>query len=297
MIDPLTLIIVLAILATKTGRRAGANAIRSGYQATGWRTPSQALIHHSGRAGAWSGRLFARGTRATRRITSTLARRIYRRTERRMRKRWDRRLAGGHTPIPLIGRHRRSHPDGRDTASGGSPQPGQADRDDSTAAPTAPSAGEPTALQPATPPAEGTAPAVPSPGSGEASPPADIQPNPVPAHPPHSVRRPALSGGTVTMSKLLINIEPPTTDAEFLTDCITMAECLRTLAGEIGTWAEGVAALGLPANVTDPLTAVATGLEEAAAGAVTAATRFEEEFEEAREVAARGLAITGQDAA
>ncbi|MFB9890454.1 hypothetical protein [Planobispora takensis] len=99
------------------------------------------------------------------------------------------------------------------------------------------------------------------------------------------------------MSQLLINIEPPSTDAEFLEDCRTMADCLRTLSEEISNWAEGVAALGLPPSITQPLAAIGEGLSEAATGALHAAARFEEEFEEAREVAARGITITGQDAA
>ncbi|KWX02759.1 hypothetical protein C3Y87_03955 [Carbonactinospora thermoautotrophica] len=103
---------------------------------------------------------------------------------------------------------------------------------------------------------------------------------------------------TTTMARRFsINLEPPTTDAEFLATCVDLGDALRSLAEEIQTWAEGLSGLGLPSSVLTPLTAIAEGIGEAAAGAARAASAFADEFEDAREVASRGMKITGRDAA
>jgi len=94
-----------------------------------------------------------------------------------------------------------------------------------------------------------------------------------------------------------INLEAPTSDAEFLESCVEVGDVLRALASEIEEWAEGLKSLSLPTSVTHPLEAVAEGLGEAASGAARSAGAFEDEFEDAREVASRGMKITGQDAA
>ncbi|MEV4161433.1 hypothetical protein [Nonomuraea dietziae] len=282
--DPITIAIVLVVLtvATKTGRNAVSNAVRSGHRATGWRTPRKALEHHAGRAGAWVGRTGAKKLRDGRSGIAGWAI-----------KRWQQRLANGHKPVPLIGPHR---PD--------EPPASTAQADITAAAPDHPTeASTPTNPQPTTT----GAPAADQPRKSDigpdrsdpappATPPADPGPGPTVVR-PVSIRRPALSKGKNAVARLLLNIEPPTTDAEFLEDCRAMADGLRMLADEIGNWAEGVAGLGLPASITEPLAAIGEGLNEAATGALRAATRFEEEFEEAREVAARGMTITGQDAA
>ncbi|MFI6325105.1 hypothetical protein ACIBG8_46845 [Nonomuraea sp. NPDC050556] len=255
--DPFTLVIIVAALvaATKTGRAAVGNGVRSGYKATGWRTPSQAIVHHSGTAGAWVGSWIGKGFRTARHGIAT-------------------RIKAGR-------QHLRNNP-----------EPVDAD----TLPPTT------TDLKPDdyfreyidTPP-----PLLDEPDDLPARPASDgASARPVTALPaPAPARRPTLSKGSLTVSQLIINIEPPTTDAEFLDDCRSIAGVMRALAEEIGEWASGVAALGIPQEVTNPLAGIADGLTAAADGAMQAATRFEDSFEEAREVAARGMTITGQDAA
>jgi hypothetical protein len=98
-------------------------------------------------------------------------------------------------------------------------------------------------------------------------------------------------------ARYVINLEPPTTDGEFLESATKIADTLKQLAEDITNWAEGVGALGLPQSVTNPLHQVGGGITDAAQGASQAATNFESEFEDAREVASRGMHFTGQDAA
>ena len=92
-------------------------------------------------------------------------------------------------------------------------------------------------------------------------------------------------------------MEPPTNDAEFLATLIDIGDMLKGVAEEIENWAEGITGMGLPSSVTTPLQAIPEGITEAAQGATRAAGAFEDEFEDAREVAARGMHFTGQDAA
>jgi hypothetical protein len=94
-----------------------------------------------------------------------------------------------------------------------------------------------------------------------------------------------------------INLEIPSTDGEFLESCVALGDVLKAIAAEIEEWAGSLAGLNLPSSVTQPLEAIAEGLNEAATGAARAAQAFEDEFEDARDVAARGMTITGQDAA
>jgi hypothetical protein len=55
--------------------------------------------------------------------------------------------------------------------------------------------------------------------------------------------------------------------------------------------------LNLPAPVLDPLRQASDRLTDAVDGTVKAAAAFEGEFGDARDVAARGMTITGQDTA
>jgi hypothetical protein len=55
---------------------------------------------------------------------------------------------------------------------------------------------------------------------------------------------------------------------------------------------EHITGKGLPSSVTTPLHAIPEGITEAAQGAGRAAAMFEEEFEEARDIAARDMKIT-----
>jgi hypothetical protein len=98
-------------------------------------------------------------------------------------------------------------------------------------------------------------------------------------------------------SRYAINLEPPTTDGEFLESCTHLGDVLKSLAEQIGDWASDLGSLNLPKSVTGPLDQLSEGLTSAAAGAAQAAKAFEDEFEDARDVASRGMKITGQDAA
>ena len=98
-------------------------------------------------------------------------------------------------------------------------------------------------------------------------------------------------------TRFAINLEHPTTDGEFLESCVQLGDALKSLADQIEEWADGLSALNLPRSVLNPLHQVSEGITDAADGATQAATAFENEFEDARDVASRGMTITGQDAA
>ena len=98
-------------------------------------------------------------------------------------------------------------------------------------------------------------------------------------------------------TRFAINLEHPTTDGEFLESCVQLGDALKSLADQIEQWADGLSALNLPRSVLSPLHQVSEGITDAADGATQAATAFENEFEDARDVASRGMTITGQDAA
>lgn len=131
---------------------------------------------------------------------------------------------------------------------------------------------------------------------------------PDPPDPQHSPLQPDSSTSTTAptgaersttsmTSRYAINLERPSTDAEFLESCIQLGDALKSLAEQVADWADSLSALNLPPSVLNPLHAVSDGIEDAAAGATKAATAFEDEFEDARDVASRGMTITGQDAA
>ncbi|WP_329258725.1 hypothetical protein OG417_21300 [Actinoallomurus sp. NBC_01490] len=109
--------------------------------------------------------------------------------------------------------------------------------------------------------------------------------------------RQGAEGSTATVARFGINLEPPTNDAEFLATLIDIGDALKAMAEEIEGWAESITGMGLPSSVTTPLHAIPEGITEAAQGAGRAASAFEDEFEDAREVASRGMKITGRDAA
>jgi hypothetical protein len=96
-------------------------------------------------------------------------------------------------------------------------------------------------------------------------------------------------------ARYTINLEPPTSDGEFLESCGHLGDVLKSLAEQVSDWADGLGSLNLPKSVINPLDQLSDGLTSAAAGATQAAKTFEDEFEDARDVAARGMHITGQD--
>lgn len=102
---------------------------------------------------------------------------------------------------------------------------------------------------------------------------------------------------TANGSGFSIDLEKPSTDAEFLESCQILAHALRGLSKTVEEWAGDVSALGLPRQVTASLDAVAEGIGDAATGVNRAASTFEDIFEDPRDIAARGMKFTGEDAA
>ena len=96
-------------------------------------------------------------------------------------------------------------------------------------------------------------------------------------------------------TQLHVNLDQPATDSQFLESCARLGDALTSLARQVGNWASGLGALNPPQSVLDQLRRVSDGITGAAAIAAQAAGAFEEEFEDARDVAARGMTITGQD--
>jgi hypothetical protein len=112
-----------------------------------------------------------------------------------------------------------------------------------------------------------------------------------------AARATASQGGTTSvMTRLAIGLGLPDTDGKFLQSCAQLGEVLRSLAGQISDWADGLAALNLPASVLDRLLQASGRLTDAADGMTKATAAFEEEFDEARDIASRGMRVTGQDA-
>ncbi len=305
--DPLTLGALALLFAaltggTRSGRSAVGNAVKAGYKATGWRTPGKALAHHSGSAGAATGRLIGKGARAGRVLAGRSARATGRATRRGavagrdgLAARWTKRRDADSTPRPLLTltRPRNSTDDspdvrpntGPDAESGATPDARPTPRPNSAASGVA-------TTQVPTP--DTSTPARLAPGLNAAA--TDARPvggsTPTPDAPTGADR-----STTPMARRFAVNLEAPTSDAEFLESCVELGDVLKALASEIEDWAEGLKGMNLPRSVTQPLDSIAEGIEEAASGASEAAQSFEDEFEDAREVASRGMKITGQDAA
>lgn len=95
------------------------------------------------------------------------------------------------------------------------------------------------------------------------------------------------------MTSYTIDLDLPATDAEFLASCVQLGDVLAALAGNIGTWADGLDGRDFPPSALNPLQQLGDGITHAASRATQAATAFEDEFQTARQVAARGLHFTG----
>lgn len=111
------------------------------------------------------------------------------------------------------------------------------------------------------------------------------------ASPPRPVR------GHRRPARFPLRREPPGTDEEFLASCSEISAALAAVAEQVAGWADGLRALRFPVSVTGPLARGAIALAVASTGAGRAAAVFEDEFGDARDVAARGLRITGQETA
>ncbi|MFC9975215.1 hypothetical protein ACFVH6_30405 [Spirillospora sp. NPDC127200] len=290
MIDPVLggAVLFIALTAgTKTGRAAARNAAASGYKATGWKPPKTAIVHYSGKAGEALGKRFAATTRKTRRATMRM-----------VEKRWSARVnsdtpPGSQPPVKRVTPPRPSdtppqadgeQPPSRRPAghrSGPSDQVRYGpftntvvhDDDTYTLKPSKDGGHSPQSDH-------GT-------GAGPAA---------VPSAGPESTR-PVHGAARSTMSTFSLDLERPTTDAEFLETCIVLGDVLRGLSKSVEEWAGDVAGLGLPGQVTAPLEAVAEGIGDAATAVTRSATAFADIFEEPREIASRGMKFTGEEAA
>jgi hypothetical protein len=94
-------------------------------------------------------------------------------------------------------------------------------------------------------------------------------------------------------TELAITLDPPSTDAELLQSCARLGEALASLAGHVRAWTETLAPLRPAPAALDRLHQAADAIAEAASATARAADAFEDEFGDARHIAARGLAITG----
>jgi hypothetical protein len=88
----------------------------------------------------------------------------------------------------------------------------------------------------------------------------------------------------------------PSTDSEFLAFCADLGPVLDSLASRMELWIAGLTQIGLPVQVTAPLSAAAEQIGDAAAAINRTAAAFSDLFEKPREIAARGMTFTGHDA-
>ncbi|GGP92269.1 hypothetical protein BKA00_000439 [Actinomadura coerulea] len=298
MVDPIiggAVMFLVLTGGTKTGRDAVRNAGTSAYKATGWKSPRTAIVHYSGRAGDKTGAAFAATARKTRNAAVKLAER-----------RWNKRATSDDPPgaTPPI---RRVQPD---RPAPGVAAPGPAGPPPAWGNPPQPQPGP--APLPTPGPAAGSAPGdphVPDPFFGSVVHDDDLYTlkprNPAPGPTgrggtggPTTGETAATARRTMTSrSGFRIDLEKPTTDAEFLETCVTLADALRSFSKQVEEWAADVSGLGLPTQVTAPLDAVSEGVGEAATAVNRAASTFADLFEEPREIAARGMKFTGEDAA
>jgi hypothetical protein len=92
-------------------------------------------------------------------------------------------------------------------------------------------------------------------------------------------------------------IEAPQTDGQFIEGCQQVAQQMKGLAEAVEEHAGTLVSMHLPQSVTGEIQAAAQSISEAAAHIVKAAQTFEAHFEDARDVAQRGMKFTGEEAA
>jgi hypothetical protein len=92
-------------------------------------------------------------------------------------------------------------------------------------------------------------------------------------------------------------LETPSSDGEFLANCSHLALEGRALAQQMDEYTAELVRLGLPSSVTGYINMAAESASDMAGYLVTAGHRFEEEYEEVRTVAGRGMVFRGEDAA
>jgi hypothetical protein len=309
MAEVLAILLITAALtaATKSGR----HLVKSAHKATGWRTPRSAMQHHSGRLGALIGRGVAASARTGRRAgthaalaSGRTARRAGQHAASTAGRRWQARAGTDAARAPLW----RIRPAAPAVGVSGEPTAGTADSGSVPGVSGSPigtdhaaSGSSSSTTTTTTTTAGGTRTPAAAATSGDTSPPepgssgtgTSLAPADTTATVPTGTER---RSNRMT-TRYAINLEPPATDGEFLESCVQLGDLLKSLADQIGDWADGLGALNLPQSVLNPLHQVSEGITDAADGAAKAATAFEDEFEDARDVAARGMHFTGQDAA
>ncbi|WP_157419642.1 hypothetical protein [Actinomadura kijaniata] len=92
-----------------------------------------------------------------------------------------------------------------------------------------------------------------------------------------------------------INMDPPTSDAEFIETSIDLQQFLRGFAAAVEDFTDEVMIRRMPAAVTNPLLQIGEHMTEASAAVQRGATVFEVIFEEAIDLAAAGIKFTGDD--
>jgi len=277
----------IAVLARQPAPRAGPRARRgparprksvlvTAAKAAGVKVGSDQLSHATaelaGKAAGGTGRGTGRLTRWGGRWAGRAGLAAGRWAERRAGRRWQARTAS--PPTPLLWRH---HDPATDQ-----PEPGESPAADQPGPGDSPTA------------ADGPPPGPALPGTTTAA-----SPRPTTTAPDGAPAAPHAGAGrnTTMRHRYSVNLERPATDAEFLESCVQLGDVLKALAEEVSDWADSLSGLNLPQSVLAPLHLVSEGIEEAASGASQSAKAFEDEFEDARDVASRGMHFTGEDAA
>lgn len=91
--------------------------------------------------------------------------------------------------------------------------------------------------------------------------------------------------------------ETPQSDGEFLSLCAAAAQQLQQQAQALEELEATLAGLRLARSVVAEIQSAAQAVGEAAISVRNAAAKFEEEYDDVRQVAARGMRFTGADAA
>ena len=88
---------------------------------------------------------------------------------------------------------------------------------------------------------------------------------------------------------------PVATDGEFLDAVAVLTDLLALQAILISEWAGTLSAMNMPGTVVNPLRETSDRIRLASETAAQAARAFKEQYGGARDIASRGMRITGQD--
>jgi hypothetical protein len=103
-------------------------------------------------------------------------------------------------------------------------------------------------------------------------------------------------GASVTpVTRPDMELGPPADDAEFLVMCAELRNGLHALNGQVGAWLEALYEIGLPDQVITHIRQAVTQVHQATLDITRLVNAFQDQFEDVRTAAARGLTITGHD--